>query len=99
MRRGLGCLAIAGLWSVGVARADESATLVITEDHQARVDRDLPAGVAVKIQVPIRDVDPTHGILTIYPRLGADCRDPGARQPQRREYGMGISGGADARML
>ncbi|HEY6176560.1 MAG TPA: hypothetical protein VIX73_19020, partial [Kofleriaceae bacterium] len=99
MNRVLGCLAIAGLWGMGVARADETATLVITDDHQARVNRELPAGVAVKIQVPVRDADPTRGTLTIYPLLGAGCRDPGLDGMQRREYGMSISGGADARVL
>lgn len=99
MKRVLGCLAIAGLWGSGVAHADETATLVITDDHQARLDRELPAGVPVKIQVPVRDADPTRGTLTVYPLLGAGCHDPGRDGTQRREYGMSISGGADARVL
>src|SRR5215831_1479914 len=99
MKWGLGCLAVVGLGGVSVARADEAATLVITDDHQARLNRELPAGVPVKIQVPVRDADPTRGTLTIYPRLGGACHDPGVDGTQRREYGMSISGGGEARLL
>src|SRR5258708_2867615 len=99
MIRRLGCLAVVGLCVAQVAGADESATLVITDEGRGRFTRELPAGVPVTIQVPIPEADPTRGTLTIYPRRAADCSDPGESGVQRREYGMSLSGTGDARIL
>jgi hypothetical protein len=82
-----------------VAGADEVATLVLTDGGQGRFTRELPAGVPVTIQAPVPESDPTRATLTIYPRLDRDCRDPGEGGVQRREYGMSVSGTADARIL
>src|ERR1041384_2988401 len=95
----LGALAVAGVCVAGAAVADDVATLVVTDDGQGRFTRELPAGVPVTIQVPIPESDPTRATLTIYPRRDRDCRDPGQGGAQRREYGMSVSGTADARML
>src|SRR5262249_58683560 len=81
------------------AVADELPTLVLTDAGQGRFTRELPAGVPVTIQVPVPEADPTRATLTIYPRLDPACRDPGEGGSQRREYGMSVSGTADARTL
>jgi hypothetical protein len=94
----IGALAVAGVCVAGVAAADELATLVLTDGGQGRFTRELPAGVPVTIQVPVPEADPTRATLTIYPLRDLDCRDPKAGI-QRREYGMSVSGTADARML
>jgi hypothetical protein len=99
MIRRLGALAVVGVCVAGVAVADELATLVLTDGGQGRFTRELPAGVPVTIQVPVPESDPTRGVLTIYPRRELDCRDPGEGASQRREYGMSVSGTADARTL
>ena len=95
----LGALAVAGVCVAGAAVADDAATLVVTDGGQGRFTRELPAGVPVMIQVPVPESDPTRATLTIYPRRDLDCRDPGEGGAQRREYGMSVSGTADARML
>jgi hypothetical protein len=94
-----GALAVVGVCVAGVAAADELATLVLTDGGQGRFTRELPAGVPVTIQVPVPEADPSRATLTIYPRRELDCRDPGEGGVQRREYGMSVSGTADARML
>lgn len=94
----LGVLAVAGVCVAGVAVADEVATLVLTDSGQGRFTRELPAGVPVTIQVPVPESDPNRATLTIYPLLDGECRDPG-KGKQRREYGMSVSGTADARIL
>jgi hypothetical protein len=74
-----------------IARA-EDATLVISTER-VRVNRALPAGVAIKLSVPIANVDPTNGLIAIYPKSGDICRkDPSG--PQFHEYGASVAGTA-----
>jgi hypothetical protein len=94
-------LVLAGLWAAGTARADETATLVI-DGGQGSFTRELPAGVPIKIQVPIQAADPSRGKLKIYPRPfdSKACVDRGPDQaPQWREYGMAVTSSGDTRQL
>jgi hypothetical protein len=93
-------LVLVGLWA-GIARADDTATLVI-DGGQGSFDRVLPAGVPVKILVPVREADPSRGKLTIYPKPPGSkaCIDLGPdRTRQWHEYGMAVTASGDARQL
>ncbi|HEX3474895.1 MAG TPA: hypothetical protein VHT91_07625 [Kofleriaceae bacterium] len=90
-----------GLCGAGTARADDAATLVI-DGGQGSFDRVLPAGVPVKILVPVPQADPSRGKLTLYPMLPGSkaCADPGPdRTRQWHEYGMAVTALGDTRQL
>ena len=104
---GGGVLARAALVLIALAapaRAQEAtAVLVIGAPGdggaRARLNRELPAGVPVKIQVPVPVADPSKGTLTIWPTQTDQCVDPLEGATQRRQFGMSVAGGPDARVL
>jgi hypothetical protein len=87
-----------------VARADEVAALVIhTSAKGAEVtllNRELPSGVPVKLQLSVPGSDPATGQMTIWPQLDdAHCLDAPRTRKQKHTFGLVTSGSGDARVL
>lgn len=93
------------------AHADEVAVLVVDAPAAPHgnapgtvtlLNRNLPAGSEVKLQIPIPGSDPTSGSVVMWPEVTAPCgvdKDPGAGAKQRHEIGLVTSGSGDARVL
>jgi hypothetical protein len=90
-----------------VAHADETATVVLEAPGVGEVtplnllDRELPAGVTIKVRVPIAGSDPTNGSLLVWPALAdRECKIiPSRDAPQRHEVGLVANGSAESRVL
>lgn len=87
-------------------RADETAIVVLAAPNSNGtslnlLNRVLPAGVQVKVQVPVPGSDPTNGTLLVWPALGdKQCkRLPEADATQRHETGLAAAGQGDGRVL
>lgn len=100
-------VAVAASWWLGErAVADETVTLVLDAPDStqgALLTRPLPAGVPIKLQLPVPGTDPTKGRVDVWPKLKEkECRStPTADQArqQRHELGMTAIGTGDGRIL
>lgn len=96
-------IALAVSWGLsGRAAADETVGLVLDapgSTQGALLTRPLPAGVPVKVQLPVPGTDPTKGRLSVWPQPDGTCEREPSSGPQRHEIGMTASGTGDARVL
>lgn len=105
--RTLGWAVVICAASIRVAAADETAFVVLQAPSSdgtssvTLVDRELPAGVSVKIQVQLPGTDTVRGSLLIWPApAGNRCEIlPALDAKQRHELALVANGTGDARVL
>jgi hypothetical protein len=107
-RRALVAVVAVSLPAIRQAHADEPAVFVLrvpspTGEVTDRLNRELPAGVPIKLQIPVPGADPVSGSLVVWPLLdGASCKPdslPTDDARQRHDLGLVTSGASDARVL
>lgn len=89
------------------SRADETATIVLAAPSSDGAtylnlpNRELPAGVSIRIQIPAPGSEPTSGSLLVWPALAdRQCKGtPGQGALQRHEIGLAANGYGDNRVL
>jgi hypothetical protein len=99
--------AVAAAVSPRPAHADETAVVVVNApsahgaSHLSLMNRDLPAGVSFKIQIPVPGADVINGSLVVWPARGdTACQGtPSKDAHQYHELGLVASGTGDGRVL